>query len=339
MNMSQSQQSPKAVNRLGGESKSLTTFLSARTLAGTAAIMRLTPEEQEVESNCGSNNILISVTPISEQNSDLALQHDPSDDISLENALSEESLSTSLHFIQKNIQNSDTCDSNMLIDSDANMQIDAVDSLKFVDTAANNCIDHDAGNSDIIHEEEIIGNVINEVISDVIITKDNEIIGIDNGNITAADVAETDEIFFDYVAAKIMFQVDEAVAYALSLDVAGPVERMLMLKDALAMLLRRKNPTRMQSDITASDVSETMQVLRTIIGNARKHPNDPKFQKIKKSTKIFTRLVENRIGATRILQAAGFEEKGEYIMLGRDDPGLLYLVDSILEQSIAIIVR
>jgi hypothetical protein len=50
-------------------------------------------------------------------------------------------------------------------------------------------------------------------------------------------------------------------------------------------------------------------------------------------------LVGNRAGADKVLIAAGFEEKGEYYQLGREDPGLLYLVDSILEQSISVMVN
>jgi hypothetical protein len=292
-------------------------LLPARILAGTAAIMRLTPEEQEVESNCGSNNVPISNISISEANNEIGVQHD---------------------IIENENQMGATFDTNMQIISDSNMQIDNADSSRNMDITTNDSIDHAVHHSEIIREEEVIGNVINGVISDVITEKEKEMIGTDERKITASEAAEAEEIFFKYVAEKVMFQVDEAVAYALSLDVAGPVERMLMLKDALVILLRLNNPTGQHRDIKASDISETMQLLRTIIGNARNHPTDPKYKSVKKTTKIFTRLVENRIGASRILLAAGFEEKGEYFMLGRDDPGLLYLVDSILEQSIAIIV-
>jgi hypothetical protein len=304
-------------HRLGGDSGDLRALLPARILAGTAAMMRLTPEEQEVESNCGSNNVPISNVSISETNNETGIQHD---------------------IIENNNQMSATFDTNMQTVSDSNMQIDNADSFRNMDITTNDSIDHAVDNSEIIREEEVIGNVINEVISDVITEKEKEMIGTDERKITASEAAEAEEIFFKYVAEKVMFQVDEAVAYALSLDVAGPVERMLMLKDALGILLRLNNPIGQHRDVKASDISETMQLLRTIIGNARNHPNDPKYKSVKKTTKIFTRLVENRIGASRILLAAGFEEKGEYFMLGRDDPGLLYLVDSILEQSIAIIV-
>ena len=40
-------------NRLGGDSAGVSQILSAQTMAGSAAIMRLTQEEQEVVSNCG----------------------------------------------------------------------------------------------------------------------------------------------------------------------------------------------------------------------------------------------------------------------------------------------
>ena len=51
------------------------------------------------------------------------------------------------------------------------------------------------------------------------------------------------------------------------------------------------------------------------------------------------RLVSSREGANAVLLAAGFEEKGDYFLLGREDPGLLYLVDSVLEQSISVMVN
>ena len=47
----------------------------------------------------------------------------------------------------------------------------------------------------------------------------------------------------------------------------------------------------------------------------------------------------SRAGADRILVAAGFEEKEDCFSLNRDDPALLYLVHSMLEQSIAVIVN
>jgi len=334
----QPQQSNKS-HRLGGDSGVLRAVLPARILAGTAAIMRLTPEEQEVESNCGSNNVPISNISISEQNTEIAIQHDGDDSFLVDDVLENELNLTSIDCIQNNNQISATFDTNLQIVSDSNVRIDDTDSLENMDIITKDSSEDAVDGSLIVHEEEVIGNVINEVISDVISEKEIEMIGTEDRVITASEAAEAEEIFFNYVAEKVMFQVDEAVAYALSLDVAGPVERMLMLKDALVILLRINNPTGQHRDIKASDISETMQLLRTIIGNARNHPSDPKYRQVKKSTKIFTRLVENRIGASRILLAAGFEEKGEYFMLGRDDPGLLYLVDSILEQSIAIIVN
>ena len=51
------------------------------------------------------------------------------------------------------------------------------------------------------------------------------------------------------------------------------------------------------------------------------------------------RLVSSREGANAVLLAAGFEEIGDYFLLGREDPGLLYLVDSVLEQSISVMVN
>lgn len=54
---------------------------------------------------------------------------------------------------------------------------------------------------------------------------------------------------------------------------------------------------------------------------------------------VCVRLVSSREGANAVLLAAGFEEKGDYFLLGREDPGLLYLVDSVLEQSISVMVN
>ena len=50
-------------------------------------------------------------------------------------------------------------------------------------------------------------------------------------------------------------------------------------------------------------------------------------------------MVGSRAGADKVLLAAGFEEKGDYYQLSREDPGLLYLVDSILEQSMSVMVK
>ena len=40
-----------------------------------------------------------------------------------------------------------------------------------------------------------------------------------------------------------------------------------------------------------------------------------------------------------MIMPAGFEEKRDYLSLTRQDVGLLYLVHSVLEQSIAVIVN
>jgi hypothetical protein len=275
----QPQQSNKS-HRLGGDSGVLRAVLPARVLAGTAAIMRLTPEEQEVESNCGSNNVSISNISISEQNTEIAIQHDGDDSFLVDDVLENELNLTSIECIQNNNQISATFDTNLQIVSDSNVRIDDTDSLENMDIITKDSSEDAVDGSLIVHEEEVIGNVINEVISDVISEKEIEMIGTEDRVITASEAAEAEEIFFNYVAEKVMFQVDEAVAYALSLDVAGPVERMLMLKDALVILLRINNPTGQHRDIKASDVSETMQLLRTIIGNARNHPSDPKYRQV-----------------------------------------------------------
>jgi hypothetical protein len=278
-NKSQSQQSNKP-HRLGGDSGDLRALLPARILAGTAAIMRLTPEEQEVESNCGSNNAPISNISMLEQTIEIGSQYDRGDSILVDSALDKELIPTSIDSIQNSNQISATFDTNIQIVSDSNMRIDNADSLENIDIIANDSENDAVDDSQIIHEEEVIGNVINEVISDVISEKEIEMIGTEDRKITASEAADAEEIFFNYVAEKVMFQVDEAIAYALSLDVAGPVERMLMLKDALVILLRINNPTGQHSNIKASDISETMQLLRIIIGNARDHPSDPKYRQV-----------------------------------------------------------
>ena len=85
------------------------------------------------------------------------------------------------------------------------------------------------------------------------------------------------------------------------------------------------------------EIYECFVLLRTIIGNARNLP-DQKYQSVKMSNKKFERLIRGRDGAVQILEVAGFVANGEERMvLSRNDPGLLYLSQSLVDLAAGVV--
>jgi hypothetical protein len=360
---------------LGGDSGDLRLLLPARVLAGTAAIMRLTEEEQEVENNCASSNTQIIGT--NSQLSGISTTELSSPGPQLPNSLTtlmDISEETTNHLLSASILNIENIKNVVVKDEEMDSGIGPVQrSNSIADLTTDNLAIKEERLKEVtgvasgeITVESVIFTLPLPLSEEVVMTTDicsekgvseEEVL---TTKLTAEEAEEVERIFLNYVSETgerislslfliqtvsltlivsetltitpsktliltlahtltlnltVMTLVDEAVSMALTLEAAAPVERMLMLRDALAVLLKYNPspntspassptsssipssisssniPSRERVErVTASDISETMILLRTIIGNARNHPNDPKFKKVKKSTKIFIRL-------------------------------------------------
>lgn len=107
------------------------------------------------------------------------------------------------------------------------------------------------------------------------------------------------------------------------------------LQKALEMLKSEVNP--MQG-------TSTLQTLLKIIRNVIEHPEMEKYKRLRKANPIIERNILNNKAALEILSVVGFREDvifdnlgkaDAYLVLKRNDPGLLWLAKSTLESSSA----
>ncbi|KAJ4747500.1 Ubiquitin and WLM domain-containing metalloprotease [Rhynchospora pubera] len=100
----------------------------------------------------------------------------------------------------------------------------------------------------------------------------------------------------------------------------------------------------LRSEVNPVEASAVLQTLSKIIRNVIEHPNEGKFRKLRKANPQFQRNVANYTAAMEVLKMVGFSEdviadelgRAEtYMVLKRNDPGLLWLAKSSLEVSMA----
>ncbi|KAJ4811153.1 Ubiquitin and WLM domain-containing metalloprotease [Rhynchospora pubera] len=100
----------------------------------------------------------------------------------------------------------------------------------------------------------------------------------------------------------------------------------------------------LRSEVNPVEASAVLQTLSKIIRNVIEHPNEGKFRKLRKANPQLQRNVANYTAAMEVLKMVGFSEDviaGElgraeaYMVLKRNDPGLLWLAKSSLEVSMA----
>ncbi|KAL5222448.1 hypothetical protein ABZP36_027161 [Zizania latifolia] len=100
----------------------------------------------------------------------------------------------------------------------------------------------------------------------------------------------------------------------------------------------------LRSQATPAEAASALQTLFKIIKNVIEHPNDVKYRRLRKSNPQFQRSVANYKAAMEVLELIGFcedvvsDEIGRadtYLVLKRNDPGLLWLAKSSLEVSMA----
>ncbi|XP_006659554.1 uncharacterized protein LOC102704355 [Oryza brachyantha] len=100
----------------------------------------------------------------------------------------------------------------------------------------------------------------------------------------------------------------------------------------------------LRSQATPAEAASALQTLFKIIKNVIEHPHDVKYRRLRKSNPQFQRSVANYKAAMEVLELIGFcedvvsDEIGRqetYLVLKRNDPGLLWLAKSSLEVSMA----
>ncbi|KAK1316086.1 hypothetical protein QJS10_CPA05g00971 [Acorus calamus] len=107
------------------------------------------------------------------------------------------------------------------------------------------------------------------------------------------------------------------------------------LQKAIEMLKNEASPV---------EAASALQTLFKIIGNVIRHPNEMKYRRLRKANPLLQRNVVNYKAAMEVLSVVGFQEDvvanevgmaEAYIVLKRNDPGLLWLAKSSLEMCIA----
>ncbi|XP_031380035.1 uncharacterized protein LOC116195184 [Punica granatum] len=96
----------------------------------------------------------------------------------------------------------------------------------------------------------------------------------------------------------------------------------------------------LRNEVDPIEASRVLQTLVKIIRNVMEHPNEMKYKRLRKSNPIIQRNVANYKAAMEIMSLIGFNEdiilddtgKAEtYLVLKRNDPGLLWLAKSSIE--------
>lgn len=118
------------------------------------------------------------------------------------------------------------------------------------------------------------------------------------------------------------------------------------IEEPVAALCSRlqKSIETLRLQATPAEAEFAIQTLFKIIKNVVEHPNDIKYKRLRKSNPHFQRSVANYKAAMEVLELIGFcedvisDEIGHaetYLVLKRNDPGLLWLAKSSLEVSLA----
>jgi len=118
------------------------------------------------------------------------------------------------------------------------------------------------------------------------------------------------------------------------------------IEEPVAALCARlqKSIEMLRLQATPTEADSAIQTLFRIIKNVIEHPNDIKYKSLRKSNPHFQRSVANYKAAMEVLELIGFcedvvsDEIGRaetYLVLKRNDPGLLWLAKSSLEVSLA----
>lgn len=95
----------------------------------------------------------------------------------------------------------------------------------------------------------------------------------------------------------------------------------------------------LRSELDPSAAASTLHTIFRILRNMTEHPDELKFRKLRKANPVIQKNIVNHRAAIEIMHLIGFVEdetsNGEtYLILKRTDPGLLWLVKTLLESYI-----
>ncbi|XP_025014855.2 uncharacterized protein LOC8265583 isoform X2 [Ricinus communis] len=136
-------------------------------------------------------------------------------------------------------------------------------------------------------------------------------------------------------------------ASSMAIDEPDPDDQELQrIQDPVTVVCGRlqKAVETLRAEVNPTEAIAAFQTLFKIIRNVIEHPNEMKFKRLRKANPIIQKNVANHRAAMEILLVAGFSEdvvfdatgKPEtYLVLKRNDPGLLWLVKSSLETYVA----
>lgn len=94
----------------------------------------------------------------------------------------------------------------------------------------------------------------------------------------------------------------------------------------------------MRARHSAESVARAGSLLHKILSNIVAHPSDDKFRSIRKANKLFESQVAKFPECLEFLLAVGFEDQVEKFVLVRQDPVLLWVGRSTLEQLLPVVI-
>ncbi|MFS7999348.1 putative WLM domain, PUB domain, Ubiquitin-like domain superfamily, PUB-like domain superfamily [Helianthus anomalus] len=123
-------------------------------------------------------------------------------------------------------------------------------------------------------------------------------------------------------------------------------EELQRIQDPVVIACNRlkKSIETLQSEVSPSEAATVFQTLVKIVKNVIEHPDETKFKKLRKANPVIQKNIASHNGAMEILLLIGFcedvvqDEIGRaeaYLVLKRNDPGLLWLAKSSLETCIS----
>ncbi|XP_021801123.1 uncharacterized protein LOC110745351 [Prunus avium] len=121
-------------------------------------------------------------------------------------------------------------------------------------------------------------------------------------------------------------------------------EEFQRIQDPVTIFCKRlqENIELLQAEVNPTQATTVLQTLFKIIRNVLEHPGEIKYRRLRKANPAIQRNVANYKAAMAILFLLGFNENvvdeigrpETYLVLKRDDPGLLWLAKSSLETCI-----
>ncbi|XP_048434419.1 uncharacterized protein LOC103955016 [Pyrus x bretschneideri] len=117
------------------------------------------------------------------------------------------------------------------------------------------------------------------------------------------------------------------------------------IQDPVTIFCKRlqENIMMLQAEVNPTQATRVLQTLFKIIRNVLEHPGEMKYRKLRKANPAIQRNVANYKAAMEFLLLIGFNEsvvdevgkQETYLVLKRDDPGLLWLAKSTLETFVS----